>query len=164
MNQLDVASGCCRELFEILTVDSHDLVPVGCEQYDAGIDDVSEPSGAEELPGGPTKWLIEGADIDSGERLRQAGLTRAAAPHLSKHPGVGQREVSLELSGLQPDPHLAFIAFQRDEGAAVEDEAHADLGLRVPCRRLPRTTVAFCRSARLWATISSSLISPNSFS
>ena len=133
MDQLDVASGCCRELFKILTVDRHDLVPVGCEQHDASIDDVSEPGGAEELPSRPTKWLIERADIDSAERLGQTDLTRAAAPHLSKHPGVGQREVSVELSSLQTDPHLAFIALQRDQGAAVENEAHADFALRAAC-------------------------------
>lgn len=164
MDQLDVASGCCGKLFKILMVDCHDLVPVGCEQHDAGIDDVGEPDGAEELPSFPTKWLIERADIDSAERLRQAGLTRAAAPHLSKHPGVGQREVSLELSGLQADPHRAFIALERDQGAAVENEGHADFALRVACRRPPRTTVASRRSARLWAAISSALISPDSFS
>lgn len=131
MDQLDVASGSCRELFKILTVDRHDLVPVGCEQHDAGIDDVGEPGGAEELASRPAKWLIERADIDSAERLGQAGLTRAAAPRLSEHPGVGQREVPFELSGLQADPHLALIALQRDEGAAVENEAHADFALRV---------------------------------
>jgi hypothetical protein len=133
MDQLDVASGRCRELFKILTVDRHDLVPVGCEQDDTSIYDVSEPGGAEELPSGATKWLIERADLDSAERLRQTRLTWAAAPHLSEDPGVGQREVSLELSGLQTDPHLAFIALQRDQGAAVENEAHADFALRVAC-------------------------------
>lgn len=126
-----MASGCCRELFKILTVDRHDLVPVGCEQHDASIDDVSEPGGAEEPSSFPAKWLIQRADIDSAQCLRQTGLTRAAAPHLSKHPGVGQREVSRELSGLQADPHLAFIALQRDQSAAVENEAHADFALRV---------------------------------
>lgn len=133
MDQLDVASGCCRELFKIFTVDRHDLVPVVCEQHDTSIDDVSEPGGAEEPPNGPAKWLIDRADIDSAERLRQTGLTRVAAPHLSEDPGVGQREVSLELSGLQTDPHLAFIPLQRDQGAAVENEAHADFALRVAC-------------------------------
>ena len=57
----------------------------------------------------------------------------ASAPHLSEDPGVGQREVSLELSGLQTDPHLAFIALQRDQGAGVENEAHADFALPVAC-------------------------------
>lgn len=164
MNQFDVASGRGRELFEILTVDRHDLVAVGCKQHNAGIDDVSEPRGTEEQPSRPTKWLIERADIDSTERLRQAGLARSAAPHLSEHSGVGQREVSVELGGLQADPHLAFIALQRDEGAGIENEAHADFALPVACRRRPRTTVASCRSARLWAMTSSAPISPNSFS
>lgn len=103
------------------------------EQHDTSIDHVSEPGGAEEPPDGPTKWLIESADIDSAECLRQTGLTRAAAPHLSEDPGVGQREVSLELRGLQTDPHPAFIALQRGQGAAIENEAHVDFALRVAC-------------------------------
>ncbi|MDQ1437418.1 MAG: hypothetical protein QOK43_1047 [Acidimicrobiaceae bacterium] len=164
MDQFDVASGRSRKPFEILAVDRHDLVAVGCEQHDAGIDDISQPRGTEEQPSRPAKWLIERADVDSTESLRQPGLTRAAAPHLSKDPGVGQREVSIDLGGLQADPHLAFIALQRDQRAAVEDEAHADFVLPAACRRRPRTTVASCRSARLWAVISSALISPNSFS
>lgn len=131
MDQLDVPSRRSRELFEIVTVDRHDLVAVGCEQHDAGIDDVSEPRGAKEQPSRPTKWLIEGADIDSSERLRQTGLAWSAAPHLSEHSGVGQRDVSIELSGLQADPHLAFVALKRDEGAGVEDEAHAGFALPV---------------------------------
>ncbi|MDQ1445165.1 MAG: hypothetical protein QOI20_1629 [Acidimicrobiaceae bacterium] len=167
MDQFDVASGRSRKPFEILAVDRHDLVAVGCEQHDAGIDDISQPRGTEEQPSRPAKWLIERADVDSTESLRQPGLTRAAAPHLSKDSGVGQREVSIDLGGLQADPHLAFIALQRDQRAAVEDEAHADFALPAlpaACRRRPRTTVASCRSARLWAAISSALISPNSFS
>ncbi len=131
MDQFDVSSGCRRELLKILVVDRHDLVPVGCEQHDSSVDDVSEPGGAEELPSSPTKWLIQRSDIDSSEHLRQACLARAAAPHLSEDPGVGQREVSLELRGLQADPHLAFVALQGDECAAVEHEAHADFALRV---------------------------------
>lgn len=164
MDQFDVASRRTRELFEILTVDRHDLVAVGCEQHDGGIDNVSEPRGAEEQPSRPANSLVERADVDSTERLRQTGLARAAAPHLSKHSGVGQREVSVELGGLQADPHRAFIALKRNEGAGVENEAHADFALPVVCRRRPRTTVASCRSARLWALISSALISPNFFS
>lgn len=164
MDQFDVTSGRSRELFEILTVVRHDLVAVDCEQHDAGIDDVSEPGCTEEQPSRPTKRLIEGADVDSTECLGQTGLARAAAPHLSKHSGVGHGDVSVELGGLQANPHPAFIALKRDEGAGVEDEAHADFALPVACRRRPRTTAASSRSARLWATISSALISPNSFS
>lgn len=131
MDHFDVASGCSRELFEIVPVEGHDLVAVDCEQYDTRIDDVSEPGGGEEDPGGPTKWFVERADIDATERLGQPGLARAAAPHLSQHSRVGQREVSVKLGGLQADPHRAFIALKRDEGAGVEHEAHADFALRL---------------------------------
>lgn len=125
-----MASGRFRQLPEIFTVDRHDLVPVGREQHDTSIDDVCKPGGTEELPNLPTERLIEYADIDPAEHLRQAGLTWPAAPHLSEDPGVGHREVSLELSGFQSDPHRAFVALQRDQGAAVEDEAHAVFAVR----------------------------------
>jgi len=69
MDQLDVVSGRLRQPFKIFTVYRHDLVPVGREQHDTGIDDVCKPGSAEELPSGPTKRLIERADIDSAERL-----------------------------------------------------------------------------------------------
>ena len=69
MDQLDVASRGLRQPFKILTVDRHDLVPVHCEQHDTGVDDVCKPRGPEELPRRPTKRLIEGADLDSAERL-----------------------------------------------------------------------------------------------
>lgn len=110
MDQFDVASGRFRQPPKIVTVDRHDLVPVGREQHDTSIADVCKPGGAEELPNLPTERLIECADIDPAERLRQTGLTWAAAPHLSEDPGVGHREVSLELSGFQTDPHRAFVA------------------------------------------------------
>jgi hypothetical protein len=132
MDQLDVASGRCRQPFEILTVDRHNLVAVGRQQHDSGINDICEARGTEESSCSPAERLIEGADIDAIERLRQTGLTGAAAPHLPKHPGVGQWEVSVELGGLQADPHLAFIALQRHKRAAVENEAHADFARRVP--------------------------------
>ncbi len=133
MDQLDVASGRFRETFKIFTVDRHDLVTVGREQHDTSIDDVCKPGSAKELPSGPTKRLLERADVDSAERLRHTGLTWAATPHLSEDPGVGQREVSLELSGFQTDSHRAFVALQRDQGAAVENETHALFALRVAC-------------------------------
>lgn len=69
MDQLDVAPGHLRQPFEIVTVDGHDLVPVDSEQHDASIDDVSEPRGAKEPASGPTKRLIERADIDSAKHL-----------------------------------------------------------------------------------------------
>lgn len=133
MDQLDVASGRSREPFEILMVGRHDLVAVGCEQYDAGIDDIGQPRGTEEQPSGPTESLVDRADIDTTERLRQAGLAGAAAPHLPKHSGVGPREVPVELRRLQADPHLALVALQRDQCAGVENEAHADFALPDAC-------------------------------
>lgn len=69
MDQLDVAPGHLRQPFEIVTVDGHDLVPVDSEHHDASIDDVSEPRGAKEPASGPTKRLIERADIDSAKHL-----------------------------------------------------------------------------------------------
>lgn len=164
MDQLDVASRCFCERFEILKVDGHDLVPVTCEQHHAGVDDISQPGSGEELASGPTEWLIERADIDAPDRLRQSGLARAAAPHLPEDSGVGEREIPLEVCGLQTDPHVALVALERDQGTAIQDEAHADFALRVACRRRPRTTVALCRSARRWAAISWAVISPNSCS
>lgn len=163
MDELDVVSGRLRQPFKIFTVDRHDLVPVGREQHDTSIDDVRKPRGAKELPSGPTKWLIERTDIDSAERLRQTRLTCAVAPHLSEDPGVGQWEISLELSGLQTDPHRSFVPLQRDQGTGVENETHAVFTLR-GARWRPRTTAASRRSARRCVTISSSLISPNSCS
>lgn len=131
MDQLDVASGCFGQPFKIFLVDRHDLVPVGRNDHDPSINDVGKSSGAQELACRPSQWLIERSDIDAAERLSQSGLTRAAAPHLSEDPGVGQREVSLELRGLQTDPHRTFVALQRHQGAAVEDEAHAVFALCV---------------------------------
>lgn len=117
MDQLDVASGRLCQPFKIFTVDRDDLVPVHCEQHDTGIDDVCKPGGAKEPSSRPTKRLIERADIDSAERLRQTRLTCAPAPHLCEDAGVGQWEVSVELSSLQTDPHRAFVALQRDQRA-----------------------------------------------
>ncbi len=117
MDQLDVASGLLRQPFKIFTVDRHDLIPVHCQQHDTGIDDVCKPRGAKELSSRPTKRLIEGADVDSAERLRQPRLTCAPAPHLCEDPGVGQWEVPVDLSSLQTDPHRAFVALQRDQRA-----------------------------------------------
>lgn len=133
MDQLDVASGRFSQECEIVNVDRHNLIAVSREQHDTSIDDVCKPGSAKEPPRSPTKRLIERADIDSAERLRQTSLTWAAAPHLSEHPGVGHREVSIKLGGLQTDPHRAFVALQRDQGAAVENEAHAVFALRVDC-------------------------------
>lgn len=127
MDQLDVSPRCRRELFEIVTVDGHDLVPVRREQDDSGVDDISEAAGREELPRGSSQRFVKGAHVDAGERLRQAGLTRAAPPHLPEDPGVGEREISLHLRGLEADPHRAFVALQRHQGTTVEDEAHPDL-------------------------------------
>ncbi len=117
MDQLDVASRRLRQRFKIFTVDRDDLVSVHCEQHDTGIDDVCKPGGTEELSSRPTERLIEGADIDSAERLRQTRLTCAPAPHLCEDPGVGQWDVSVDLSGLETDPHRAFVALQRDQRA-----------------------------------------------
>lgn len=87
-----------RELFEVPTVDGHDLVSIRREQHHTGVNDVSEIDSAEEPPSGSTQWLVESANIDSSERLRQASLTRATAPHLPECPGVGDRELSIDLS------------------------------------------------------------------
>lgn len=159
-----MAAGHGCELFQIIVVDRNDLVAVDSKQYDSSIDDISEPGGAEETAGRPTELLIERSDVDSSKRLRQAGLTRATAPDLSQNSGVRQRKVAVELCALKANPHLPLIALQRYQGSAVENETHADFALRGECWRRPRTTVASCRSALCWITISSALISPNSFS
>lgn len=148
MDELDVASRCCCELAEILSVNRHDLVTVGGKQDNSGVNYVGESGGSKKQSGRPTEWLIERADIDSFERLRQPGLAWAASPHLPEDTGMRQREVARDLGGLQSCPHPTFVALQSDEGAAVEDEAHDDFALGIARRRRPRTTVASSRSVR----------------
>lgn len=164
VDQLDVASGRFRQPREVVTVDRHDVVPIDGEHHHTGIDDIRQPGSTEELPSSPTERLVERAHLDPGERLGQASLTWAAAPDPSEHPGVGHREISLELRRLQADPHRTFVTLQRDQGAAVENEGHAIFAVRVAGRPRPRTTVASRRSARRWVAISSAPISPNSCS
>lgn len=114
-------------------VGRHDLVTIDGKQHDCSVDHVGEPSGAKELAGGPAEGLIEGTDVDPSERLRQAGLPRAPSPHLPEHARVGQWNVTVELRSLEASPHRPLIAVERNQGAAVENEAHADFVLRGAC-------------------------------
>ena len=128
-----MAPGCGRQVFEVVRVGRHDLVPVGGEQDHTGVNDVGEARGCQELSGGTTERLVEGADVDSLEGLGQPGLARAAAPHLAENPGMGEWEVTLELSSFEAHPHLPLVPLQCHQGAAVENEAHADFVVPVAC-------------------------------
>lgn len=133
MDELDVPTGRGGELCEILTVDGHDLVPIGGEEHDARVDDISEPGGGEEPACGPPERFVKGADVDAGKCLGKASLVRATPRHLAEDTCVGQREIACQVGSLQSQPHRPFVALDRHEGAAVKYEAHADLALRVVC-------------------------------
>ena len=131
MDQLDMAARGCRQRLDVCPIEGHDLVAVACEQHDGSVDDVGHASCAEQSPHSSTERLIKCNDLDATERLSQAGLTRAAAPHLPENPGMGDWNFTAGLRILQSDPHLAFVALQRHEGSTVEHEGHADLAVRV---------------------------------
>lgn len=135
MDQLDMATRSCRQRFDVGTIDGQDLVTVAREQDDGGVDDVGHASCAEQSTHSSSEWLIKCDDLDTPERLGQASLTRAAAPHLPENSGMSDRNFTTGLGSLQSDPHLTFIALQRHEGSAVEHERHADLVVRVAGRR-----------------------------
>ncbi len=148
MDQLDMAARSCRQRLKIGTINGDDVVAVAREQDNGSVNDVGYASSAEQSPCSSTERLIKCDDLDAPERLGQTSLTRAAAPHLPKNSGMGDRNFTAYLRSLQPDPHLTFVAFQRHECSAVEHKGHADLVVRVVGRRWPRTTRAFSRSAR----------------
>ena len=82
-------AGRSRELLEILTVNGHDLVPVGGEQDDAGVDDVSEAGRRQELTRGSPERFVEAANVHARKCLSEASLTGAAPPHLAEDTRVG---------------------------------------------------------------------------
>jgi hypothetical protein len=65
MHQLDVAAGCCSELFKVAAVDGHDFVPVRGERHDCGVDHIGRACCGQELPSGTPKCLVQCPDIDS---------------------------------------------------------------------------------------------------
>lgn len=126
-----MTSRCFSQRPQILVIFSHDLISVVSEQNHCRVDDVCEARGSEKSPGRPPERLVKRLDIDPAEGLRQAGLPRAAAPHLPEHTRVRTRKVAFKLSGLEADPHGAFVALQRDKRSAIKNEAHADFILRL---------------------------------
>lgn len=85
-----MSTGRNRELFEILAVDGHDLVPVGGEQHDAGVDDVSEARSGEELTCGSPERFVQAANVNARKCLREASLTRTPPPHLAEDTRMGE--------------------------------------------------------------------------
>lgn len=163
MNEFDVSSGCVRQLPEVAVVHGHDLVAILGKQHDDGVDHVGKSCGGQQLPGRSPELFVEGPNVDSCERLGQPSLSRPAPPHLSDDSGVSERNFAFDLGRLEAGPHRSLVAFQSGQRTAVEHESHADFAGRAGCcGREPRTTVAFCRSARCWATISCAVMSPNS--
>ena len=111
-----MAARSCRQRLNVETINGDDLVAVAREQDNgSGVTDVGHASETEQSPHSPTERLIKCKDLDAPERLGQASLTRAAAPHLPENSGTCDRNVTAYLRGLQLDPHLTFVALQRHE-------------------------------------------------
>ncbi len=93
-------TGGSRKLFEIVTIDGDDLVPVIREEHDAGVDHVIKAGSGEELTCGSAERFVQSPDLDARERLGEAGLPRATPPHLRENACVGEWEVARRLCRL----------------------------------------------------------------
>lgn len=89
MNELDVAAKRRRQPFEIVVIHRDDLVSVGREQDDCGIDHIRESSGTEHLPGGSPRSVVQRPNLHARQSLREPGSARASTPHLAHHASMG---------------------------------------------------------------------------
>lgn len=141
-----------------------DLVAVGREEHERGVDDIARFRQTKQFSGGPAKGVIERPDVNPLKRLRQPSLPRPRSPpRLTQDAGMRARDVSCLKRQLQPPPHRPIGAIDRHERARIEHDTHA-----APRRRLggfddrPRTTVAAARSSRRCSASSASVRIPNS--
>ena len=159
-DELNMSTGHLDQVLKVIRISADDHIAVRRQDHDCRIDHVGCSRSCEELTCGSPELLIEGANLDADERLRETGLAWPTAPHLADDSAVGDRQFACDLRRLEPCPHRTFVPVERDERPGIEHEAHANLELRL--RPPPRTTTACVRSARCWAAISAAVISPNS--
>lgn len=159
-NEIDVRAGGDCQALEVVGIRGIDLVVINGKEHDRGIDDIRGSSAAQKHTGPTPGLAVDWSDIDTGQQPGKVCLTTVpTAPHLADNTSVGQRRAVRAPLPLDDGDHLAVAAFDRNEGAGVEDDGHRSL----PAGR-ERTTAARLRARRLAASISSSLISPCSAS
>lgn len=170
MQDLDVKIHRAGEPRHVIRIRGDDVVTVGGQEHDRGVDDVRRTRDAEQSPCGSPQAIIDRSDIDALESSRQLCLAGAASPHLSDHASVRDRYIADGVRCLQADPHRSLAPIEGDERPAVEHHRHADSAFGMRRERplssggRPRTITAPARSVRPWAAISSGVIVPNSAS
>jgi hypothetical protein len=77
------------EVRKILGVSGGDHITIGRQQNYRRVHHVGSSCAGEELAGGSCESRIERTNLDPGQRMRKARLTRPTAPHLADYAGVG---------------------------------------------------------------------------
>ena len=113
VNEFNMASERVREVFEVVVVGGHDVVPVDGEQCDSSVDDVGELGFGEQLPSESANGLIDRSHLDACKRCGESGLAWASSPRLAEYSGVRDREFAFGERGLESDPHRSFVSFER---------------------------------------------------
>src|SRR5262249_61133272 len=90
-----MATRCDCERLEIIRIGGDDVIPVRREQYKRGVDHVAASGYSQEFTRRAAQDIIERANLHSGQRCGEKGLTRASAsPGLSHDSAMRNRHVT----------------------------------------------------------------------
>ena len=141
---------------EVVGIGGEDLVAVGGQEDEGGIDDVGRTRPSEEDTRPPAQTVVERGDLDAGQDDGEQCLAvPAPPPHLPDDTAVGEGRTPGQNLILEGGDEFAVGRLDRDQGPRIEKEGH-ESG--------PRTTMARAPRPRRASRISSSVITPCSAS
>ncbi len=166
-DDVDVHGRRGRERGDVGSIGRKDLVPIGREQHQRGVDHVMLVGAAEENAGTPPEILVEIGYLDGSKKSRHRRLPPVAAtPNLPNNTAMGERHAPRKQLSFEERCGLAIGPLDGQECARIQEKPHP-----APPRRRARGPSARARTvtARAFArraarSISSGLIAPCSAS
>jgi hypothetical protein len=108
------------ESLEVARIGCEDIVSVGRQTDDRGVDDVRTATGGKQQAGAATQRAIEVRHLDGRQQHRDRGLfAPTTAPYLPYHAAVGNRRATGLALSFDERHHIAVTALDRDERARV---------------------------------------------